>query len=342
MQRRCSILVATLFLIAASLLAESPGAHELGLGKEALAHRDFRAAAEHFAAATEGLDPQGEREALADAWLQLGVVDLTGLDHASDALAAFRKSAELAASPSSAWLWAATAAEKLGRPAEAEDLKARALAPPPAPEPPAAPEVVQAKAAAPAPAPTPETVQAKAPAPEPVQAAPPPVAPDKAPAAAPVEAAKPAPAQAPSAFQHFFGPKERKAPPAPPPPPAAAPAPAASASSSTTTLPSAAPAAAPAAASPSAPAPKEGAAFQHLFGENRPARPAGAREAQAEGPEARKAKEEKAKSAPGAPSHLDALEILFGEKKKVVKKGDEKPPEPKKQDGTPQQVFRKL
>jgi len=289
MPRRCSVLVATLFLIAAALWAESPGTRELSLGKEALAHRDFRAAAEHLTAATRTLDPQSEKEPLADAWLQLGIAELTGLtglEHAADALAAFRKSAELAASPSSAWLWAATAAEKLGRQEEAADLKARALAPPPAPEPPmapSAPELVQAKAVAPAAPPAPEPVQPKLPdpAPEPVQAAPaaaprpepappqPAAAPEKAPAA-PVK-------PAPSAFQHFFGPKERKAPPAPPSPPAAAPPPAAT-STTTTPPPAAAPAGSPAAASSTAPSSispvKEGAAFQHLFGENRPDRPA--------------------------------------------------------------------
>lgn len=305
MLRRCSVLVATLCLIAAALWADSPGTRELGLGKEALVHRDFRAAAEHLTAATQTLDSQAEKESLADAWLQLGVVDLTGLDHAADALAAFRKSADLAASPSSAWLWAATAAEKLGHADEAAELKARALAPPPpVPEPPPAPETVQAKVSEPSP--------------EPVKAAPAPAVPpdkEKAPAAAPAETAKtanpPKPTTpAPSAFQHFFGPKQHKAPPAPPPKPAAA--------------------------SPTAPPPvKEGAAFQHLFGENRPDRPAGAREAQAEGAEARKAKEEKAKAAAGASPHRDTLEILFGEKKKEVKKGDAKAPEPKQDDGTP-------
>ncbi|HEY2739183.1 MAG TPA: hypothetical protein VGK45_12325 [Thermoanaerobaculia bacterium] len=166
--RRLALAV-TLFLIATGLRAESPGARELGLGKEALAHRDFRDAAEHLTAATQTLDPQSEKEPLADAWLQLGVADLTGLDRTADALAAFRKSAELAASPSSAWLWAATAAEKLGHADEAADLKARALAPPPALEPPLAPpvpEMVQAKTVEPASPPAPELVQAKVAAPQ--------------------------------------------------------------------------------------------------------------------------------------------------------------------------------
>ncbi|HEX3525483.1 MAG TPA: hypothetical protein VH988_00320 [Thermoanaerobaculia bacterium] len=289
-------LAATLFLSAAVAVAESPGTRELSLGKEALAHRDFRAAAEHFTAATRTLDPQNEKEPLADAWLQLGIVDLTGLEQAADALAAFRKSAELTANPSSAWLWAATAAEKLGHADEAADLKARALAPPPAPEP----------------------VQAKMPdpAPEPVQAAPAPAAKTEPappqPAAAPEKTPAAEPKPKPSAFQHFFGPKERKAPPAPPSPPA--------------------------------PAVKEGAAFQHLFGENRPDRPAGAQQAQAEGQEGRKAKEAKAKAA-AATTKVDAFQLLFGEKKKEVKKGDEKKgdgqkkdgkaPEPKKDSGTP-------
>lgn len=302
MPRRCFVLAATLFLIAAILRAESPGARELGLGKEALAHRDFRAAAEHLTAATQALDPGDEKEALADAWLQLGVVDLTGLDRAADALDAFRKSAELAASPSSAWLWASTAAEKLGRGDEAADLKARALAPP-SPEP--VPEPVQAAA------PAPEPVQAKAPepTPEPVQAAPvhtPPAEPAPAPAPARPK---------PSAFQHFFGPKERKAPAAPAKPSAPPPAPA-----------------------PAPPQAKEGDAFQRLFGENRLNRPEGAREAQAEGPEARKGKEQKASRAAAGSRKVDAFQILFGEKKKGGDREDGKAGDQEKdtkpQDGT--------
>jgi tetratricopeptide (TPR) repeat protein len=170
---------AVLFLLAAvSLWAEIPGERELALGREALAQRDYSTAAEHLTAATAALDPQSQRELLAEAWLQLGMADLAGLDQPEEALAAFRKSAELAANPASAWLWASTAAEKLRRAEEAAEYKARALAPPAPPKP---------------------TPEAK---------------PEPAPAAAPQA---PAPAK-PDAFQHFFGPKEpAAAQPAPPP-----------------------------------------------------------------------------------------------------------------------------
>jgi tetratricopeptide (TPR) repeat protein len=145
MPRRLFLFAVTLILAAVSLWAESPGERELALGREALAKREYGNAAEHLTAATAALDPQGQREMLAEAWLQLGMADLAGLDRAEEALAAFRKSAELAANPSSAWLWASTAAEKLGRAEEAAEYKARALAPPapPAPAPAPAPAAPQ-------------------------------------------------------------------------------------------------------------------------------------------------------------------------------------------------------
>jgi tetratricopeptide (TPR) repeat protein len=196
MPRRLFILAASLFLIAASVRAESPGQRELDRGRQSLARRDYGTAAEHLAKATAALDPRKEREALAEAWLQLGVADLTGLDRPEEALAAFRKSAELSGNPS-AWLWASTTAEKLGRTEEAREYKARAIGSPQpsvtveAAPPPQAPENI--------PGPTPAE-------PAPVaQAAPPPVA-------------EPAAEKKPDAFQHFFGPKEPAA-----LPPAAAP-----------------------------------------------------------------------------------------------------------------------
>jgi tetratricopeptide (TPR) repeat protein len=197
MPRRRLALAVTLFLATAAVWAESPGQRELSLGREALARRDYPAAAKHLSAAIEALDPQGEKDALADAWLELGVAGLTGLGRAEDALAAFMKSAELSANPASAWLWASKAAEKLGRADEAADYEARALAPPP---PPPVPRVA-IPAAEPAPVAEPSV---------PVQPAPEPAA----------EPAKP------DAFQHLFGAKER--PPAAPAAPDAAPAPEAS------------------------------------------------------------------------------------------------------------------
>jgi tetratricopeptide (TPR) repeat protein len=235
MPRRLFVLAASLFLIAATLHAESPGERELNLGRQSLARRDYGTAAEHLAAATAALDPQNESEALAEAWLQLGIADLTGLDRPEEALAAFHKSAELSGNPS-AWLWASTAAEKLGHEEEARQYKARAIG-----------------------SPQPQVILEAAPAPPP--------------AAAPVEAAPVEPV-------------------------------------------------------------KKGDAFQHLFGESSPERPAGAREAQAQSPEKKaekkpakkleKEKEEKVPAAQTATPKGGAFQHFFGEKKKDRQTGDEK------------------
>lgn len=262
MQYRRIGLAATLFFAALALRAESPGQRELAAGREALARSEHAAAAEHFRAATAALDPVGEKEALAEAWLQLGIAELTGLDRAEDALAAFEKSAELAANPSSAWLWASTAAEKLGRSDEAAELKARALKPP-SPPPPA------------------------------------------------VEPTPTAPAKA-DAFQHFFGAKDSKTPAKTPPAPEA---------------PAASP---PPPSAPQAEPPPEKAVFQTLFGENRPDRPEGARQAQAEGEQGREkqaeTKQEAARKAAPAKKG-DAFRHFFGETKKdETKDGPEAPP----------------
>ncbi|RPH53740.1 hypothetical protein EHM82_07915, partial [bacterium] len=104
-----------LFLLAAGAQAQSAGERDLALGREALARKDHIAALEHLSRATGSLDPERDRESLADAWLQLGLTYLNGLDRPEPALGAFVKSAETAASPESAWLWASVAAEKLGR-----------------------------------------------------------------------------------------------------------------------------------------------------------------------------------------------------------------------------------
>jgi tetratricopeptide (TPR) repeat protein len=245
MPRRLFVLAFSLFLVTMTLRAESPGERELALGRQSLARRDYGTAAERLAAATAALDPQKEREALAEAWLQLGIVDLTGLDRPEDALVAFRKSAELSGNPS-AWLWASTAAEKLGRAEEAREDKARAIG---SPQPP-----VTLEAAPPPPPPmkpmqkTPEIIPGPTP-PEPapvVQAAPPPVA-----EAAPVEPVK------------------------------------------------------------------KGDAFQHLFGESSPERPAGARKLEEK-------KEKKTPEAPAGTPKVDAFQHFFGEKKKESQTGDEK------------------
>jgi tetratricopeptide (TPR) repeat protein len=131
--------------------------------------------------------------ALADAWFDLGAAHLAAGDDAQ-ALAAFTRSAQLAPAPANAWLWAALAAERLGRASEAARDRELALAALPAP-PPRLPEPTAcgpepcgretesafehffgaSRAADPEPAPDPE-----------------------------VTAAPPAPGE-PSAFDYFFG-----------------------------------------------------------------------------------------------------------------------------------------
>ena len=135
MLRRPLFAAFVLFLLAAGARAQSGGERDLALGREALARKDYIAALEHLSRATGALDPERERESLADAWLQLGLTYLNGLDRPEQALAAFVKSAEGAASPESAWLWASMAAEKLGRTDEAARYKARAIPPTPSPAP---------------------------------------------------------------------------------------------------------------------------------------------------------------------------------------------------------------
>jgi tetratricopeptide (TPR) repeat protein len=191
MLRRLFLFAVTLLLAAISLWAESPGERELALGREALAKREYGAAAEHLTAATAALDPQGQREMLAEAWLQLGMADLAGLDRPEEALTAFRRSADLAANPASAWLWASTAAEKLGRAEEAAEYKARALAPPAPPKP--------------APEPKPEP----APAPPKEDAFQHFFGPKEPVAAQPVPPPQAAPVKKGDAFQHMFGEKDK-------------------------------------------------------------------------------------------------------------------------------------
>lgn len=138
MPRRVPPLALSFVLCANLLSAQQEGVWELTLGKEAFARQDHLTALEHLARATGALDPKRDREALADAYLQLGLTYLTGLDRPEQALAAFRKSAERAVNPASAWLWASAAAEKLGRLEEAARYKAQAL---PAAQPEASPSV---------------------------------------------------------------------------------------------------------------------------------------------------------------------------------------------------------
>ncbi len=140
--RRSTIFVVALVALvlagAPSRAVEGAGQRELAQGREAAARQDHAAALKHFKAAQAALDPAEEGEALADAWLQFGLTLLNGLDLLESALPAFVTSAGLARAPSTAWLWASVAAEKLGRAEEAATYKARALAPP-APVPRSAP-----------------------------------------------------------------------------------------------------------------------------------------------------------------------------------------------------------
>lgn len=213
MRRSLPILLA-LVLLGGTVHAQSGGEAELALGREAVAQKDWISAIEHFSRATGALDPEKDREALADAYLQLGLSYLTGLDRPAQALPAFVKSAELAKIPATAWLWAAMAAEKLGRTEEAARYKERAMPPSVAQEEPAPPAIeVQAVEPEPAAAPEPEI-------PAPAPPAPPAAEPDafqhffgKKDEPEPPKPVEPAPANAepkpaPDAFQHFFGGKK--------------------------------------------------------------------------------------------------------------------------------------
>jgi hypothetical protein len=181
MLRRPFLTVLALFLVAAASQAQSGGERDLALGREALARKDYIAALEHLSRATGSLDPERDREILADAWLDLGLTYLNGLDRPEQALAAFLKSAEGAASPESAWLWASVAAEKLGRTEEAARFKTRAIRPTRAPEPEPAVKSIPVASVEPIhPAPKPE------------------------PAAEPEP-----PKEKPDAFRHFFGGKKK-------------------------------------------------------------------------------------------------------------------------------------
>jgi len=165
------------------LAEESAGSRELAQGREALARRDYPAAVEHLRSAVGSLDPAQEGTALGDAWLQLGITYLNGLDDPEQALSAFLSSVTASPEPSTAWLWASVTAEILGRTQEAVTYRVRAIAPPPM-SPPLA-----------------TTPAREAPAPE---ARPAETRPEEAkPAEAKPEEA--APREAPDAVQHFFG-----------------------------------------------------------------------------------------------------------------------------------------
>ncbi|HVR97673.1 MAG TPA: hypothetical protein VMW27_13725 [Thermoanaerobaculia bacterium] len=170
--RRALLLAVFAVSLSGTAFAQTEGARELALGKEAYARRDYPAAVGHFGRAVATLDARQERAGLADAYFQLGLTQLVGLGASREALAAFLGSTAFAEQPASAFLWAALAAERLGQAEASARYKALALQPPGGN---AQPEArVEAVPAAPEPAPAP------APAPEVKEA---------------------------DAFQHFFGPK---------------------------------------------------------------------------------------------------------------------------------------
>jgi tetratricopeptide (TPR) repeat protein len=131
---------------------EAAGARRnLAQGRDALARKDYPAAVAHLRSAVSSFDPARDREELGDAWLQLGIASLNGLGKPEEALSAFLASAAASPEPSTAWLWASVAAEKLGRTEDAALYRTRAV-PPPALEPVAevekpAPQPEPAKAA---------------------------------------------------------------------------------------------------------------------------------------------------------------------------------------------------
>jgi tetratricopeptide (TPR) repeat protein len=173
-----SVLALTVLALAGTPLEahEAAGARRnLKQGREALAQKDYAAAVTHLRSAVDSFDPARDKEELGDAWLQLGIASLNGLGKSEEALSAFLKSAAASPEPSTAWLWASVAAEKLGRMEEAATYKLRAL-PPPAPAP-----VAQVEKPAPQPQPEPEP-------------------------------AKAAPQEKPDAVQHFFAEAEPQKP----------------------------------------------------------------------------------------------------------------------------------
>ncbi|HSF39118.1 MAG TPA: tetratricopeptide repeat protein, partial [Thermoanaerobaculia bacterium] len=300
MLRRSLPSLLALVLLCGTVQAQSGGEAELALGRAAFAQKDWISAIEHFSRATGALDPEKDREALADAYLQLGLSYLTGLDRPAQALPAFVKSAELAASPATAWLWASMAADKLGRTEEAAQYKERAMPPSVArEEAPPPPATIELQVAEPAPEPVPAV-----PEPEPVPAPAPPAPPAAETQSVPAAAAEPLvpeprpearPAE-PDAFQHFFGKKDE---PKREEPKAAEPA--------------------PANAEPK-PAPD---AFQHFFGGKKDGKP-----------------EEKGKGEPASEKKpepkVDAFDYFFGKKRKAAGAGEEKKPaEPTEESATP-------
>jgi len=272
-----------LFVLAAAPLparSASDGQRELDLARTARQGNDLGAAADHLRRAVARLDPASERAGLAQAYLELGQVTLA-LGRGEEALAAFLASAGLGSDPQSAYLWAATAAEELGRPADAATYKARALG--------VAPPAVNA---------TPRPARASAPAPASAAPTPPP-SPPPAPTQAP-PAPEPAPSPSPeapagTAFQHFFG--------------ASAAAPQATPASSP-----ARPTTSPAPSPSPAQQPATGAAFQHFFGAAAAEAPAATTTGPSPSPAAAATATAAPSPAKSEPAKDDAFKFFFGKK----------------------------
>ncbi len=175
--RRALFLTLLAVSLSGTARAQTDGARELALGKEAYARRYYPKAAEHFRQAVKALDEGQERARLAEAYFQLGMTQLVGLGAPREALTAFLGSTAFSEEPATAFLWAALAAERLGRTEESARYKDQALLPPGANAQP------EARAAA----------KLALEAPAPVETA--------------AEEPEPAPEAKPDAFQHFFGPK---------------------------------------------------------------------------------------------------------------------------------------
>lgn len=243
----------------------SDGVRELAAGSAAQATGARADAIAHLRRAVARLDPERECPQLAEAYLRLGEAYLAAeKPQAEEALSALVASAALASEPQTAYLWAAAAAEDLGRAADAASYKTRAMAP--------------ARSAGGC-----ATVGVSRPAVPAVATA---VAPVALPATAPATTPAPAPstpsaAQPGEAFHYFFGKSDtapRAEPPAPVPPPStgqglppappAPPVPAPPASSATAPPASGSPAKP--ATRPKAPAAKAGEAFNFFFAKKPP------------------------------------------------------------------------
>lgn len=204
------VVVAGPLVLSGSALAQEgralDGARELALGRAAYTRGSYEEAVGHLSRAVQALG--GEREALADAYLRLGMAQLIGLRAPAQALPAFLSSAELSGEPATAYLWAALAAEKLGQADVSARLEAKALA-----------------AAVPAPAPAESPAAVAAPGASREEPVPAETAEEARPAEAPAKGGEVEVQEEEKvdAFQYFFGKKKQKPAEKPADPPASPP-----------------------------------------------------------------------------------------------------------------------